>query len=186
MNPLLRAALPYLIGAAVLAAAVLGVRWYGASQYEAGADAKQAEIEKRQAAIERAWQEERDRADAEYRGAVLARQQTESKLAKAERERDAAFARVGGLLKQLDGRRAEAPNAGGGPDGAGPDWIGVFGECLGRAQSLGRRLGEVGKDAAGWADQVNGLQDYIKALLGSASIDEKISKAKLLPMGIGR
>jgi len=36
MNPLLRAALPYLIGAAVLAAAVLGVRWYGASQYKAG------------------------------------------------------------------------------------------------------------------------------------------------------
>ncbi|WLW63694.1 hypothetical protein RA224_09790 [Achromobacter aegrifaciens] len=36
MNPLLRAALPYLVGAAVLAAAVLGVRWYGASQYEAG------------------------------------------------------------------------------------------------------------------------------------------------------
>lgn len=36
MNSLLRAALPYLIGAAVLAAAILSVRWYGASQYEAG------------------------------------------------------------------------------------------------------------------------------------------------------
>ncbi|QKQ48472.1 hypothetical protein [Achromobacter denitrificans] len=36
MNPLLRTALPYLIGAALLAAAVLGVRWYGASQYHAG------------------------------------------------------------------------------------------------------------------------------------------------------
>lgn len=36
MNPLLRAALPYLVGAAVLAAAVLGVRWYGAFQYRAG------------------------------------------------------------------------------------------------------------------------------------------------------
>ena len=164
MNPLLRAALPYLIGAAVLAAAILGVRWYGASQYEAGGDARQAEIEKRQAAIERAWQEERDRADAKYRGAVLARQQTESKLAQAERDRDAAFARVDGLRKQLARRRAETPNAGGGSDGAGPDWIGLFGECLGRAQSLGRRLGEVGKDAAGWADQVNGLRGYIRGL----------------------
>ncbi|WP_419343040.1 hypothetical protein ACM1PE_09065 [Achromobacter sp. PD1] len=38
MNPLLRAALPYLVGAAVLAAAVLGVRWYGAVQYRAGID----------------------------------------------------------------------------------------------------------------------------------------------------
>lgn len=164
MNSLLRAALPYLIGAAVLAAAILGVRWYGASQFEAGANAKQEEIEKRQAVIERAWQEERDRADAKHRGAVLARQQIESKLAKAERDRDAAFIRVDGLRRQLADRRAEAPNAGGGPDGAGPDWIGLFGECLGRAQSLGRRLGEVGKDAAAWADQVNGLQGYTRGL----------------------
>lgn len=36
MNPLLRAALPYLIGVAVLVAAWLGVRWYGHSQREAG------------------------------------------------------------------------------------------------------------------------------------------------------
>lgn len=164
MNPLLRTALPYLIGAALLAAAILGVRWYGASQYEAGANAKQEEIEKRQAVIERAWQEERDRADAKHRGAVLARQQIESKLAKAERDRDAAFIRVDGLRRQLADRRAEAPNASGGPDDVGPDWIGLFGECLGRAQSLGRRLGEVGKDAAGWADQVNGLQDYARAI----------------------
>jgi hypothetical protein len=167
MNPLLRVALPYLVGAALLAAAILGVRWYGASQYEAGANAKQEEIEKRQAVIERAWQEERDRADAQHRGAVLARQQIESKLAKAERDRDAAFTRVDGLRRQLADRRAEAPNAGGGPDDAGPDWIGLFGECLGRAQSLGRRLGEVGKDAAVWADQVNGLQGYIRSLSSS-------------------
>ncbi len=164
MNPLLRAALPYLIGAALLAAAVVGVRWYGASQYRAGEDAKQAEIEKRQAAIERAWQEERDRADAKHRGAVLAREQTESKLARAERDRDAAFVRIAGLRKQLDSRGATASDASGGSDGAGPDWIGLFGECLGRAQSLGRRLGAVGKDAAGWADQVNGLQGYIRGL----------------------
>ncbi|CAB3850885.1 hypothetical protein [Achromobacter animicus] len=36
MKPLLRAALPYLIGAALLAAAAVGVRWYGAGQFEAG------------------------------------------------------------------------------------------------------------------------------------------------------
>lgn len=36
MNSLLRAAVPYLIGAALLAAAVLGVRWYGAREYRAG------------------------------------------------------------------------------------------------------------------------------------------------------
>lgn len=36
MTPILRAASPYLVGAALLAAAILGVRWYGTSQYEAG------------------------------------------------------------------------------------------------------------------------------------------------------
>ena len=43
MNPLLRAALPYLIGAAALAAVVVGVRWYGASQYQAGVDKANAD-----------------------------------------------------------------------------------------------------------------------------------------------
>ena len=43
MNPLLRAALPYLVGAAVLAAVVLGVRWYGAIQYRAGIDQANAD-----------------------------------------------------------------------------------------------------------------------------------------------
>lgn len=59
MSPLLCAALPYLIGAALLAAAILGVRWYGASQYQAGANTRQVEIEKRQAAIEGGRQEEK-------------------------------------------------------------------------------------------------------------------------------
>lgn len=152
------------VGALLVAGVVLERQWYGVRQRQVGADAKQAEIEKRQAAIERAWQEERDRADAQYRGAVLARQQTESKLVRAERDRDAAFARVDRLRKQLDLRDAAAPDASSGSDGAGPDWIGLFGECVGRAQSLGRRLGTVGKDAAGWADQVNGLQGYIRSI----------------------
>ncbi|WP_338881711.1 hypothetical protein WHX56_15195 [Achromobacter veterisilvae] len=153
-----------LLGALLLGAAAFERQWYGALKYQAGGDARQAEIEKRQAAIERAWQEERDRADAQHRGAMLARQETESRLARAERDRDAAFARVGGLRKQLAARGSAASYAGAGPDGASPDWIGLFGECLGRAESLGRRLGEVGKDAARWANRVNGLQGYIRAL----------------------
>lgn len=36
MNPLLRAAAPYLIGAGLVAAAVVGVRLYGASQFRDG------------------------------------------------------------------------------------------------------------------------------------------------------
>lgn len=150
MTPLLRAVLPYLIGAALVVSAVLGVRWYGSSQYQAGADAKQAEIEKRQAAIERAWQEERDRADAKHRGAVLAREAAEKTVA-------AQRGRIDGLLRQLAQRRAEAASDSGGLDATGPDWIGIIGSCVGRYEQLG-------KEAAQWADQVNGLQGYIKAL----------------------
>lgn len=43
MNPLLRAALPYLIGAAVLIVAIAGVRWYGAGQFRAGIDKANAD-----------------------------------------------------------------------------------------------------------------------------------------------
>lgn len=43
MNPLLRAAAPYLIGSAVLMVAGLGVRWYGGSQYQAGIDKANAD-----------------------------------------------------------------------------------------------------------------------------------------------
>lgn len=43
MSPLLRAAVPYLIGAVLVLVAVLGVRWYGASQYQAGIDQANAD-----------------------------------------------------------------------------------------------------------------------------------------------
>ncbi len=43
MNPLLRAVVPYAIGAALVVVAVLGVRWYGASQYQAGIDQANAD-----------------------------------------------------------------------------------------------------------------------------------------------
>ncbi len=43
MNPLLRAATPYLIGAALVMGAILGVRWYGSSQYLAGVDKANAD-----------------------------------------------------------------------------------------------------------------------------------------------
>lgn len=139
-----------LLGVLLLGAAVLERQWYGARQYQAGGDARQAAIEKRQAAIERAWQEERDRADAKYRGAVLAREAAEKTVV-------AQRGRIDGLLRQLAQRRAEAAGASGGFDAAGPDWIGIIGSCVGRYEQLG-------KDAARWADQVNGLQGYIRGL----------------------
>ncbi|MDF3940016.1 hypothetical protein P3W66_08245 [Achromobacter denitrificans] len=58
---------------------VLERQWCDASQYPADADVKQTEIDKRQAAIERACQEERDCADVNDRGAILAPQTLESR-----------------------------------------------------------------------------------------------------------
>ncbi|UAN04365.1 hypothetical protein [Achromobacter mucicolens] len=43
MNPLLRASVPYLIGGALVVGIVLGVRWYGASQYQAGVNKANAD-----------------------------------------------------------------------------------------------------------------------------------------------
>ncbi|WP_242663384.1 hypothetical protein [Achromobacter denitrificans] len=138
------------VGAALVAGVVLERQWYGSRQFQAGADAKLAEIEKRQTAIERAWQEGKDRADAQYRGAVLAREAAERTVA-------AQRGRIDGLLRQLAQRRAEATGASAGPDATGPDWIGIIGSCVGRYEQMG-------KDAARWADQVNGLQGYIRGL----------------------
>lgn len=138
------------LGVLLIAGGVIAWNVHGANQYRAGGDARQAEIEKRQAAIERAWQEERDRADAKHRGAVLAREAAEKTVV-------AQRGRIDGLLRQLAQRRAEAASAIGGPDAAGPDWIGIIGSCIGRYEQLG-------KDAARWADQVNGLQGYIRGL----------------------
>lgn len=163
-----RAAWPYLIGPAVLALVLAGWRidrqLYGARQYDAGVATERAATLERQARVERAMQEERDRADANYRGAVLARQQTEAALAASDRQRATAVARIDGLRKQLAQRSAATARAGGRPDGAGADWLGVFGECVARAERLGRRFGEVGADAARFADQVNGLQGYVAAV----------------------
>lgn len=145
-----RAAWPYLIGAAVLAAAMFWVWQYGASQYRAGVYAERAETREREVRIERARQEEKDRADAQYRGAVLARKAAEATVT-------AQRGRIDGLLRQLAGRKSQAAGTISGPDAAGPDWIGIVGACVGAYEQLGR-------DAAGWADQVNGLQGYVRAL----------------------
>ncbi|WP_312993414.1 hypothetical protein [Achromobacter animicus] len=147
------------VGALLITGGVVAWNAHGARQYRAGGDARQIEIEKRQAAIERAWQEERDRADAKHRGAVLAREAAEKTVA-------AQRGRIDGLLRQLAKRHTEAASASGGPDAAGPDWIGIIGSCVGRYEQLGN-------EAARWADQVNGLQDYIRALQRPAAVQLK-------------
>lgn len=138
-----------LAGATLALAAVGGIAWYGHDQYEAGIDAEHARVESLQRTIEIATQEAKDRADAQYRGAIIARQAAETKLS-------ASTTRISGLLQQLRNRPKATP-AVSGSDGAGDDWIGIFGQCVGRYES-------VGKDAARLADKVTGLQGYVKSL----------------------
>lgn len=163
---MLKPFMPYIIGAGALIVVLLAIWGYGHYQYKSGADDKAAEIQAKSDALALAMQEEKERADAQYRGAVLARQQVEQKLAKAESDKSASATRIAGLLRQLKSG-AKLSSTSSGLDGTGPDWIGVFGECVARVDSLTSRLGQVGKDAAGFADKVNGLQGFAKSLRAS-------------------
>ena len=82
--------------------AAVGVWVYGGHQYRAGLAAERAATLERQARVERAMQEERDRADAQYRGAVLAREA-------AQRDLSGVRARLDRLLSEQARRRPRLP-----------------------------------------------------------------------------
>lgn len=138
-----------LSAAAVLLAIAAGVGWYGHGKYQAGYAQAKVEAQLAAISIEQGMQYERDRADAKHRGAVLAR--------------ETALATLAGVRGQLDrlqrahGRDPENPSTGRRSDAAGPDWIGGFAACYGEYADLAA-------DAARWADTVNGLQGYVRAV----------------------
>lgn len=137
-------------GAGLLLAAVIGAAWrtHGAAQYRAGYAQAKTDAAIAAAALSEGIQYERDRADAIHRGAVLAREA-------AQRDFVAARSQLDGLLR-AHGRDPANPRARGRPDEAGPDWIGGFGACY-------AEYADLAADAAKWADQVNGLQGYVRA-----------------------
>lgn len=136
-------------GVALSIAAVSAWNTHGSSRYRSGYQQAQADAETQRLREQEAIQYERDRADAVYRGTVLAR--------------DAALADLAGVRGQLDrvlrttGRDPANPTASHRPDDSGPDWIGGFAACYGE-------YAELAEDAAGWADQVNGLQGYVRSI----------------------
>lgn len=152
MNPFLRMALLWIGGAAVVMALGAGVLLYGSHREDAGVAKERARTEAAQRAITEAYQVEKDRADAQYRGAVLAREAAKAGLAAARADLD--------RLLRAAGRDPANPRAGRRPDEAGPDWIGGFAACY-------AEYGDLAADAAGWADQVNGLQGYIRGVRGA-------------------
>ncbi len=130
------------IGAGAALVLGSGVALYGAHREVAGVTKERARAEAAQRAMTEAYQLEKDRADAQYRGAVLARE----------------AAKIG--LAAAAGRDPANPRAGRRPDEAGPDWIGGFAACY-------AEYGDLATDAAEWADQVNGLQGYIRGVRGA-------------------
>lgn len=141
-----------LAGAAAILAVSAALQMYGASREDAGVTKERARAEAAQRAMTEAYQLEKDRADAQYRGAVLAREAAKTGLAAARADLD--------RLLRANGRDPANPRAGRRPDEAGPDWIGGFAACY-------AEYGDLATDAAGWADQVNGLQGYIRGLRGA-------------------
>lgn len=155
-------ALAAVAGILLSLAAVAGIKWYGHAQYAAGraqaqleAEAASAKLSEQYRAQELAKQEQADEQYAKYRGQVLATQKRAADL-------DAAVGRLRAQLAALQSRRASAQSQPGvGADAAaGPDVIGAFAACAGRYD-------EVVRYAAGLADQVTGLQGYIRGALST-------------------
>lgn len=142
-------AVKLLAGVVLLAGAILAWQWRWSSGYDAGHAAAQAEAHVLNAAITTAMQQEKDLADAKYRGAVLAREAAQRDLAAVRSRYD--------RLLLAHGRDPANPRAGRRPDDSGPDWIGGFAACY-------SEYGDLATDAARWADQVNGLQGYVRAI----------------------
>lgn len=139
----------YVAGAGALMLVLVGIWVYGHYQYRQGVSDTKDKAVLAQISIEQGMQYERDQSDANYRGAVLAR------LAA---EKDAAAVR--GRLDRLLWKHRNDPkttDARAGLDATGPDWIGVFAACY-------AEYGDLGADAGRLADQVNGLQGYVRAI----------------------
>ena len=135
--------------AAVLLAVAAGIGWWGHGRYEQGRADERAEAKLAQIAIEQGMQYEADRADAEYRGRIMA---TEV----AQKDLSARLADAGGMLRDLR-RKLQTAGTCGRLDDTGGDWIGILGASW-------AEYTDMAADAARLADKVGGLQAYIRGI----------------------
>lgn len=108
MNPVLRAALPYLIGAGVLLALGLGVRWYGATQYRAGVNQTQLEAAANARQIEAQYRRQEQEMVADYASRL---EKANEAVRVSNAERDLAASTAGSLRDVIANQRARAAQA---------------------------------------------------------------------------
>lgn len=137
-----------LIGAASL---LVAGYFYGHTQYKRGVQDERVRQELAHARLEEGLRYERDKADAKYRAAIAAREVAEDHIDSIERELDR-------VLKDL--RNAEHTAASDRLNAASAGRLQGYRECV-------AEYGTLARDAARWADQVNGLQDYIRGIIGT-------------------
>ena len=139
----------YLLGAVGAGLLIAAVWVYGAAQYAEGKRDAAMAFERQQRDLAAAQQLEKDRADAKYRGEVLARQEAEKRWAG---ELASAEQRLRMLRQQLQNSNHCARL-----DDSGEDWIGILGESWAAYQAMANEAGRL-------ADKVNGLQGAVRAL----------------------
>lgn len=108
MTPILRTALPYLIGAALVVGAVLGVGWYGAHREAAGVARTQLEAAANARQIEAQYRRQEQEVVADYTSR-LEQAHEETRLSNA--ERDLAAGTAGSLRDAIAAQRARAAQA---------------------------------------------------------------------------
>jgi len=130
--------------------AIGGVWLYGHSQYKRGAADERVKQQLAHARLEQGLRYERDKADAKYRAAIAAREVAQTDFDSVQRELER-------VLKDL--RNAEHTTASDRLNAASAARLEGFRQCV-------KEYGSMARDAAKWADQVNGLQDYVRGIAG--------------------
>jgi len=108
MNPLLRAALPYLIGAGALLALGIGVAWYGSHREAEGVTRTQLEAAANARQIEAQYRRQEQEMVADYTSR-LEKAHEATRLSNA--ERDLAAGAAGSLRDAIAAQRARAAQA---------------------------------------------------------------------------
>lgn len=137
-------------GLIAAAGVAIAVYFYGHTQYRQGINDERVRQELAHARLEQGLRYERDKADANYRAAIAAREVAQNDLDSVQRELER-------VLKDL--RNAEHTAASDRLNAASANRLRGYRECV-------KEYGSLARDAAKWADQVNGLQDYIKGIAG--------------------